>query len=457
MAKKDEKSHKNAPLIGIDIGGTGIKGGIVDLKKGKLLGERFRVPTPQPATPEAVAEVVAQVVAELSARPEAPAADSPVGVTFPGIIQHGVVHSAANVDKSWLDTDIDAPADGPAGPARLRSSTTPTPPAWRRPATAPAPASTGTVLVITLGTGIGSAFIFDGKLVPNAELGHLEIDGFDAETKASAVARERDGLCWDEYSVLLQRYFSHVEFLFSPELFIVGGGISKRADEYLPNLRLRTPIVPAELRNEAGIVGAAVEIAVKHKLDQVAPRRRQEAPDPPVTRAGGGRVAAVVRATEPVAAAASPPLPPPELYRGLFSGSCGVARLQWHLARLMAEQGDGGLEVLQRFEGLVDAGEAQVGHLVQLLQGSKNDQAHLVGVDFRRAGGTDLLLDFLGQQREVILADRAALAGLAYAVDDLAAAERFAHTGTLDHREAGCFHGGEPAAALRALAATPDG
>ncbi|MFN3924882.1 MAG: ROK family protein, partial [Pseudarthrobacter sp.] len=124
----------------------------------------------------------------------------------------------------------------------------------------------GTVLVITLGTGIGSAFIFDGKLVSNAELGHLEIDGHDAETKASAVARERDGLSWDEYSVLLQRYFSHVEFLFSPELFIVGGGISKRADEYLPNLRLRTPIVPAVLRNEAGIVGAAIEIALKHKL-----------------------------------------------------------------------------------------------------------------------------------------------------------------------------------------------
>ena len=118
--------------------------------------------------------------------------------------------------------------------APWRSSTTPTPPAWPRPASAPAKGVTGTVLVITLGTGIGSAFIFDGKLVPNAELGHLEIDGFDAETKASAVARERDGLSWEEYTVLLQRYFSHVEFLFSPELFIVGGGISKRADEYLP-------------------------------------------------------------------------------------------------------------------------------------------------------------------------------------------------------------------------------
>jgi len=108
LAKKDEKSHKNAPLIGIDIGGTGIKGGIVDLKKGKLIGDRFRLATPQPATPAAVVEVVAQVVEELSARPDAPEADSPVGVTFPGIIQHGVVHSAANVDKTWINTDIDA-------------------------------------------------------------------------------------------------------------------------------------------------------------------------------------------------------------------------------------------------------------------------------------------------------------------------------------------------------------
>ncbi|MET3811224.1 polyphosphate--glucose phosphotransferase [Arthrobacter sp. UYEF3] len=265
MTKKDEKTKKNAPLIGIDIGGSGIKGGIVDLKKGKLVGDRLRVPTPQPATPEAVAAVVAQVVTELSSRPDAPPADSPVGVTFPGIIQHGVVHSAANVDHSWLNMDIDALLT-----ARLRR-----PVEVINDADAAGLAEArygagegvrGTVLVITLGTGIGSAFIFNGKLVPNAELGHLEIDGFDAESKASAVARERDGLSWAEYSVLLQRYFSHVEFLFSPELFIVGGGISKRADEFLPRMSLRTPIVPAELKNDAGIVGAAIEVALTHKL-----------------------------------------------------------------------------------------------------------------------------------------------------------------------------------------------
>ncbi|MDP5226188.1 MULTISPECIES: polyphosphate--glucose phosphotransferase [Arthrobacter] len=252
-------------MIGIDIGGTGIKGGIVNLKNGKLVGERVRIPTPQPATPESVSAVVAQIVEELSARQDAPERSTPVGVTFPGIIQHGVCLLAANVDKSWLNVDIDA----------LLTTTLKRPVEVINDADAAGLAEVrygagedvkGTVLVITLGTGIGSAFIFNGRLVPNAELGHLEIDGFDAESKASAVARERDGLSWEEYSVKLQRYFSHVEMLFSPELFVVGGGISKRADEYLPRLELRTPIVPAKLKNEAGIVGAALQVAQHHKL-----------------------------------------------------------------------------------------------------------------------------------------------------------------------------------------------
>ncbi|MCU1531403.1 MAG: polyphosphate glucokinase [Arthrobacter sp.] len=265
MAHKNEKSKKNAPLIGIDIGGTGIKGGVVDLKRGKLVSERVRIPTPQPSTPESVVEAVAKVVAELSARPDAPAADSHVGVTFPGIIKHGVVHSAANVDNAWLETDIDTLLTNRLGrPVEVINDADAAGLAEARYGAGEG--VSGTVLVVTLGTGIGSAFIFDGKLVPNAELGHLEVDGHDAETKASAVARERDGLNWEEYSVLLQRYFSHVEFLFSPELFIVGGGISKRADEYLPRLKLRTPIVPAELKNDAGIVGAALQIALKYKL-----------------------------------------------------------------------------------------------------------------------------------------------------------------------------------------------
>ncbi|GAA1362979.1 ROK family protein [Arthrobacter rhombi] len=264
---KDEKSKKNkiSTAIGLDIGGTGIKGGIVDLKKGKLIGDRYRIDTPKPSTPQAVAEVVAQIVAELGARDGAPDADAPVGITFPAIIHEGIALSAANVDKSWIDTDVDTlftdalhrpvqvmnDADA-AGLAEVRYGA--------------GEGVEGTVLVITLGTGIGSALIHDGILVPNLELGHLEIDGHDAESRASASAREREDLAWDDYAVRLQRYFSHVEFLFSPRLFVVGGGISKRSEDFLPQLDLRTPIKPAALKNNAGIVGGALQAAIHFGL-----------------------------------------------------------------------------------------------------------------------------------------------------------------------------------------------
>lgn len=244
--------------IGIDIGGTGTKGGIVDLATGQLVGERFRIPTPQPATPQAVAGVVHQIVDELQSRPEAPAPDSHVGIVFPAIIKNGVALSAANVDKSWINTDVDAlmtealgrevealnDADG-AGLAEAHYG------AGR--------GKEGLVMVITLGTGIGSAMILNGQLVPNAELGHLEIDGHDAETRASAAAREREQLPWKKWATKrLQRYFSHVEFLFSPSLFVIGGGVSKNSEKFLPYLELRTPVEIAALRNNAGIVGAAL-------------------------------------------------------------------------------------------------------------------------------------------------------------------------------------------------------
>lgn len=244
--------------IGIDIGGTGTKGGIVDLTTGQLVGERFRIPTPQPATPQAVAGVVRQIVDELQSRPEAPAPDSHVGIVFPAIIKNGVALSAANVDKSWINTDVDTlmtetlgrevealnDADG-AGLAEAHYG------AGR--------GKEGLVMVITLGTGIGSAMILNGQLVPNAELGHLEVDGHDAETRASAAAREREQLPWKKWATKrLQRYFSHVEFLFSPSLFVIGGGVSKNSEKFLPYLELRTPVEIAALRNNAGIVGAAL-------------------------------------------------------------------------------------------------------------------------------------------------------------------------------------------------------
>ncbi|MCO1339224.1 polyphosphate glucokinase [Kocuria polaris] len=262
---KDSKKDKPTTAIGVDIGGTGMKGGIVDLKRGKLIGDRFRIPTPKPSTPEAVAEVLAEIVEELMKRDEAPAADTPIGAAFPAIIDEGVARSAANIDDSWIDADVDRifterlgrdvhvinDADA-AGLAEARYG------AGENIA--------GSVLAITLGTGIGSAMLYDGQLIPNFELGHLELDGHGAETRASASAREREDLPWDEYAQRLQRYFSHVEFLFSPKLFIVGGGISKRSEDYLPLLNLRTPIVTAKLKNNAGIVGAGLQAALHFKL-----------------------------------------------------------------------------------------------------------------------------------------------------------------------------------------------
>lgn len=249
-------SHRRA--IGVDFGGTGTKGGIVDLATGQLVGTRFRIPTPQPATPEAVAETVAQIVTELQARSDAPAPDSPVGVAFPAIIKNGVALSAANIDKSWIDTDVDSLMTQRLG--RPVEALNDADAAGLAEAVYGAGRNvSGLVIVLTLGTGIGSALVLDGRLVPNAELGHLELDSHDAETRASASAREREDLSWKKWaSERLQPYFSHVEFLFSPDLFIVGGGVSKNPDKFLPLLKLRTPVKVAQLRNNAGIVGAAL-------------------------------------------------------------------------------------------------------------------------------------------------------------------------------------------------------
>lgn len=263
MSKSVKKQTTVA--IGIDIGGTGIKGGIVNLTTGKLIGDRVRIDTPQPATPAAVAEVVAQIVAELSALDDAPAPDSPVGVTFPAIIHHGVARSAANVDKSWIGTDVDSLLTARLGrPVHVMNDADAAGLAEVRYGAGKG--VDGTVLVITLGTGIGSALIHNGVLIPNIELGHLEIDSAVAESKASASARERDDLSWDEYAERLQRFFSHVEFLMSPNLFVIGGGISKRADDYLPKLSINTPIVTASSKNNAGIVGSALQSLISEQL-----------------------------------------------------------------------------------------------------------------------------------------------------------------------------------------------
>lgn len=237
--------------FGIDIGGSGIKGAPADIRAGELLAKRFRVPTPVVSTPAAVTACLGQVLEHFEVPPE-----TAVGITFPGIIQHGVVLSSANLDKSWIGTDLadlvrrttghrativnDADA---AGYAEVRYGA--------------AQGQDGVVVVLTLGTGIGSAIINDGRLVPNTELGHLEIDGYDAETRAASSIKDKEGLSYEEWAVRLQRYFEVVEFLFSPDLFVVGGGVSKDHEKFVPLLKTRAPIVPAALRNQAGIVGAA--------------------------------------------------------------------------------------------------------------------------------------------------------------------------------------------------------
>src|SRR3954470_21957608 len=241
----------SAQPFGIDFGGTGIKGAPVDLETGDFAAERERIRTPEKSTPEAIAEIFVDLLAKF------PDCTGAVGVTVPGVVRHGVVHTAANIDKSWIGTDADAlftratgrdvhvvnDADA-AGLAEVRYGA--------------ARGRRGLVIVTTLGTGIGSALVYDGVLVPNSELGHLEIDGHDAEKRAASSAREREDLSWEDWAKRLTTYYRKLEDLFSPELFVVGGGISKKADKFLPLLDIETEIIPAQLRNAAGIVGAAL-------------------------------------------------------------------------------------------------------------------------------------------------------------------------------------------------------
>ena len=236
--------------FGVDIGGSGIKGCLVDLEKGQLVGERLRIETPQPSLPGPVCEVVGRIVGSFdwSGR---------VGVTFPGVMKHGVAYTAANVEKSWIGTDVDKVLDelipgtvetlndaDAAGIAEMRYG------AGRD--------RDGVVLMLTFGTGIGSALFTDGRLVPNTEFGHIQVDGEDGERRASAAVREREDLSYPEWAQRVDRYLDVLEAGLWPDLIIVGGGVSKKAHKWVPLLSTRTPVVPAQLQNDAGIVGAAL-------------------------------------------------------------------------------------------------------------------------------------------------------------------------------------------------------
>ncbi|CAN5541632.1 ROK family protein [soil metagenome] len=238
--------------IGVDIGGTGIKGAIVDLAVGALVTERFKVSTPDGGKPDDIVAAVVKMIDGMGSAADGLA----VGICFPAVVIHGRTMSAANVSKKWigleaeklfeknLKRDITFVNDADAaGIAEVRFGA--------------AKDREGLVILTTLGTGIGSAIIYDGVLVPNSELGHLEIDGHDAEREAAYSAKERDNLDWEQWAKRLQQYYDVMDALFSPDLIVVGGGVSKNADQFLPLLKLRPEIIPATLRNNAGIIGSA--------------------------------------------------------------------------------------------------------------------------------------------------------------------------------------------------------
>ena len=237
--------------FGIDIGGSGIKGAPVDLRTGKFTAERLRVPTPGLSTPAAISLVAKELLDNFDLPP-----NTPVGVAFPAPIQHGRISFIANLDESWAGVNLEDVLSQALGVA-VTAVNDGDAAGYAEVIYGAAHEHTGTIIVATLGTGIGSAVIVDGLLVPNTELGHLEIDGFDAQTRAADSARTREDLSWAQWAERLQRYFETVEMLFSPDLLVVGGGVSKHHEHFLPLLDLKAPIVPAQLRNRAGIVGAA--------------------------------------------------------------------------------------------------------------------------------------------------------------------------------------------------------
>ncbi len=237
-------------VLGIDIGGSGIKGAIVDTASGEFATERLRIETPQPSLPAAVADVVEEIAVHFNWK-------SAIGCTFPAVVKRGVTMTAANIDSGWIGTDAksllekatgnpvivlnDADAAGIAemkfGAGRDRD---------------------GLVAILTLGTGIGSSLFIDGRLAPNTELGHLIIRGKDAEERATDRARQERGYSWKQWGKRVSEYLEYLESLITPDLFIIGGGVSKRFQKFFPYINCKTEIVPAQLRNRAGIVGAAV-------------------------------------------------------------------------------------------------------------------------------------------------------------------------------------------------------
>ena len=254
-------------ILGIDIGGSGVKGAIVNTKKGELVTERYRIPTPQPATPEAVAEVIKKITDHFSW-------EGPVGVGFPGVIQQGIARTAANVDDSWLDKDLN----------RLFSDTTGCVVHVVNDADAAGMAEVkfgagkgkkGTILLVTVGTGLGTVIFSNGQLVPNLEMGHIILHGDDAELYATDAVRKNEELDWDTWAVRFNEYLLRLEELVWPDRIIIGGGASKKGEKFFPYLTTKAEVVPAKLQNEAGIVGAALVSKFYNKLERKEEKKQK--------------------------------------------------------------------------------------------------------------------------------------------------------------------------------------
>ncbi len=251
---------KYTDILGIDIGGSGVKGAIVNTKRGEMLTERFRIPTPEPATPVAISNVVAEIAKHYKW-------EGPIGAGFPGVVQNGIIRTAANVDKSWINTDID----------QLLSKVTACPVNVVNDADAAGLAemkfgagreNKGLVLLITVGTGLGTVMFSGGKLVPNLEMGHIILRGDDAEKYASDAARKNDHLTIEKWALRFNEYIKRLEDLLWPDLIIIGGGVSKKEELFSGMLKARAKILPAQFQNNAGIIGAAYAARYKYKLTQ---------------------------------------------------------------------------------------------------------------------------------------------------------------------------------------------
>jgi polyphosphate glucokinase len=253
--KNGRMAHK---AVGIDIGGTGIKGAIVDVSSGKLLSDRIKLPTPTGGEPNDIVETVQEIIRKLGNVGKR----EPIGICFPAVVINGKTLSAANVSKSWIGLEAEKLFEKSLG-RDIHFVNDADAAGYAESIYGAADKKKGLVILTTLGTGIGSAIIYNGVLVPNAELGHLELEGVDYETKASYSAKEREKLTWVQWAARLQVYYDALVKLFHPDLIIVGGGVSKEYADFLPLLKIGAPIVPATLRNNAGIMGAAALAAGK--------------------------------------------------------------------------------------------------------------------------------------------------------------------------------------------------